>query len=78
MITLGLTRTDASLSVWQRSERFATMRAAQRKAYNLRGDADHMAGVPAMFGPQEISAVRQEAAQWEHLATWLGQSVRTA
>jgi hypothetical protein len=76
----------APLTPWQRSERFATMRDAQRQAWERREEADYMASVrPSITSPvlrefsaEDISTLRAEAAQWEHLAAWLSASVRTA
>jgi hypothetical protein len=70
--------TVAPLTEWQRSERFATMRDAQRTAWDLREWADFMAAYPREYDADEVTAVKVDAAQYEHLAAWLGRSVRTA
>jgi hypothetical protein len=86
MVTLFVPAPVAPLTTWQRSERFATMRDAQRQAWERREEADYMASVrptitsPVLreFSAEDIRALRTEAAQWEHLAAWLSESVRTA
>ncbi|QKZ20386.1 hypothetical protein [Streptomyces chartreusis] len=77
MITLYVPRPDAPLTAWQRSERFATMRAAQRDAAALREEAAIMRRYRTEFhGIEDPQEAYDSAAMWEHLAQWLGKSVR--
>ena len=77
MITPYVPDPAEPLTDWQRRERFATMRNAQRQARALRGEANFMRCYPRAYGcPEEIRQVDDEAAMWEDLARWLGKSVR--
>lgn len=78
MITLFVANAPAPLTTWQRRDRFATMRSAQRTAADLRGEAEFMARLPRTYDRDDVNAANQEAAQWEDLALWLGRSVRGA
>jgi hypothetical protein len=78
MVTLHVPAPSAPLTTWQRSERFATMRDAQRTAWDLREEAAYMASLPKVYDAEEVHTVKVDAAQWEHLAAWLGRSVRPA
>lgn len=66
----------APLTAWQRTERFETMRTAQRRAAGLSEEAEYMANLPRVYDAAEVTSARTDAAQWEHLASWLGESVR--
>ena len=80
MITLYVPAPAPALTDWQRRERFATMRKAQRQAAELRDETEFMRRYPATFDrPEDIRKADAEAAMWEDLAHWLGwlgQSVR--
>ncbi|MER7688727.1 hypothetical protein [Streptomyces sp. NPDC097610] len=78
MITLHLRAPAAPLTDWQRRERFATMRKAQRQAAALRDEAAFMRRYRTAYNnrPEDIRQVDDEAAMWEDLARWLGKSVR--
>jgi hypothetical protein len=91
MITLYPAKPDAPLTPWQRQQRFADMRTAQRRAYALRCEADaaNVADAQLHSTPSRNSArvadraivadIRREctveAQQWEQLALWLARSV---
>lgn len=75
-VVLYAARPDAPLTTWQRSARFDAMRNAQRTAWDLGEEAGYMARFPRQFDAAEVSAVKTDAAQYAHLAAWLGASVR--
>jgi hypothetical protein len=75
-VVLYAVRPDAPLTVWQRSDRFDAMRNAQRTAWDLREEAGYMTRFPREYDAAEVTAVKTDAAQYAHLATWLGDSVR--
>jgi hypothetical protein len=77
-ITLYISAPAAPLTPWQRSERFATLRAIQRQAADLREELAFMLRYPLTYDTDDIRAGREALAQCEHLCLWLRDTVRPA